>query len=35
MSAAEFLSVFQLQSMPREAVVFTPADDAWLKTRQG
>lgn len=31
MSAAEFLSVFDLQSMPHDPVVFKPADDAWLK----
>jgi glutamyl-tRNA synthetase len=33
MSAAEFLSVFNLQRVPREPVVFTPDDDAWLKAR--
>jgi glutamyl-tRNA synthetase len=31
MSAAEFLSIFDLQSMPRDPVFFTPADDAWLR----
>jgi len=31
MSAAEFLSAFDLQRMPREAVVFEHADDAWIR----
>ncbi len=35
MSAAEFLSVFDLQRLPRDPVVFTPADDAWLRAGKG
>ncbi len=31
MSAAEFLSVFDLQSLPQDPVVFKPTDDAWLR----
>jgi glutamyl-tRNA synthetase len=31
MSAAEFAQEFQLERLPRERIVFTPADDAWLR----
>ena len=30
-SPARFLARFQLERLPREPVVFTPADDAWLR----